>query len=106
VEEELRLAPQILEKMSTFQFVKLFRKCFPGRRAAELIGWGFLFALAGIENGPKFRHVLEEAGYSEGAFYRALADYRKFGEFLEEQYQTKMTVPQIVDKLRPAISGA
>ncbi len=106
MEEELRVAPQILEKMSTFEFVKLFRKCFPGRRAAELLGWAFLFALAGVENGPKLRQVLHEAGYSEAAFYRALADLRKFGEFLEEQYQTKMTVPQIVDKLRPAMSGA
>ncbi len=102
MEEGLQFAPEILEKMSGFEFIKLFRKCFPGRRAAELIGWGVVFALAGIENGPKFRHAVQEAGYSEGAFYRALADYRKFGEFLEEHYQTKMTVPQIVDKLRAA----
>lgn len=101
VEEELRLAPEILAKMSGFEFVKLLRKCFPGRRAAELIGWGLLFSFAGIENGPKFRHALQEAGYSEGAFYRALADYRKFGQFLEERYQTKMTVVQIVERISP-----
>ncbi len=100
MEEELQLAPGIIEKMGAFEFAKLFTECFPGRRATELIGWAFLFAVAGVENGPKLRHTLEDAGYSESAFYRALVDFRKFGEFVEKKYHSKMTVEQIVHKVR------
>ncbi len=103
MELELEYAPGIIDKMSTFEFVKLFTECFPGRRSTELIGWAFLFAVAGINNGPKLRHALEQAGYSESAFYRALADFRKFGEFVEKKYHAKMTVEQIVEKIRVGV---
>lgn len=96
MEEELKLAPVIMERMGSMQMLSAMQKCFGGRRATELIGWAILFAVAGIENGPKLRRALEQAGYSESAFYRALADYRKFAEFLEREYKHKVSLEEVV----------
>jgi len=102
LEEELTLAPELFKNMGSVQFLSLLTKCFPSRRATELIGWAVLLGAAGIENGPKLRHALDQAGYSESAFYRALADLRKFGEFVEREYHQKMTVVEVVRKISPA----
>jgi hypothetical protein len=102
LEKELKLAPDLIGKMGAVEFLSLLTKCFPPRRATELIGWAVLLGAAGIENGPKLRHALDQAGYSESAFYRALADFRKFGEFVEERYHAKMSVVELVRKISPA----
>ncbi len=103
LEEDLELAPGIIEKMGPVQFLSLLTRCFPGRRSTELIGWVVLLGAAGLDNGPKLRHALREAGYSESAFYRALADLRKFGEFVEQEYHAKMSVADLVRKISPAV---
>jgi hypothetical protein len=102
VEEELRFVPGILERMGPVDFLSLMSKRFGGRRATELIGWTLLLSAAGLENGPKLRHALDQAGYSESAMYRALADLRKFGEFLEQEYHQKMSVEELVRRIIPA----
>lgn len=99
MEEELQFAPHILEGMGSMEFLGLFKQCFGVRRATELIGWAILMDVAGIENGPKIRHVLEQAGYNDSSMYRAMADFRKFGEFIEERYHEKMTVEQLVVRI-------
>jgi hypothetical protein len=101
LQEPLTLAPDLISKMGTIEFLSLLSKRFGGQRATELIGWGVLLGAAGIENGPKLRHALDQAGYSESAFYRALADLRKFGEFVEERYHQKMSVVELVRKISP-----
>ncbi len=102
LEEPLTLAPDLISKMGAVEFLSLLSKRFGGQRGTELIGWCILLGAAGIENGPKLRHALDQAGYSESAFYRASADLRKFGEFLEEQYHQKMSVVELVRKISPA----
>jgi hypothetical protein len=103
LEEELKLARNLIDNMGAVEFLSLLSKRFGGRRATELIGWAVLLGVAGIENGPKLRLALDEAGYSESAFYRALHDLRKFGEFVEEQYHAKMSVVELVRKISPAM---
>ena len=99
MEEELQYAPAILEGMGAMEFWSLLSRRFGGRRATELIGWGILLGMAGLENKPKLRHALREAGYSQAAFYRALADWRKFAEFVEEEYKAKYSVEDLVKKV-------
>jgi hypothetical protein len=102
MEPELHLAPGIIEKMGPVEFLSLLSKRFGGRRATELIGWAILMGAAGIENGPKLRHALDQAGYSESAFYRALADWRKFAEHVEDVYKTKYSVQELIKKINLA----
>jgi hypothetical protein len=85
------------------ELLSLIGRKFGGRRATELIGWAILLGAAGIENGPKLRHALKEAGYSQSAFYRALADFRAFGEFVEQEKGYRPTVHDVVERLRPAV---
>ncbi len=106
MEEELKLAPVLIEGMPPMQFLGLIKKRFGVRRATELIGWAILMGAAGIENGPKVRHALEEVGYNDSAMYRAMADLRKLGEFVEQEYHAKMTVQQLVVKIGDAVNNS
>lgn len=101
VEEGLRLAPEILEQMGSAEFWALLSKQFGGRRATELLGWALVLAVSGLQNGPELRESLRERGLSRSSFYRALADLRAFGEFLERDYHRKMSVEEVVRKLCP-----
>ncbi len=102
VEEELLFVSDILERMPTVEFLSLLSRFCGGGRATQLIGWAVLLGAAGLENGPKLRHALDQAGYSESAMYRAVADLRKFGEFLEQEYHQKMSVQELVRRIIPA----
>ena len=103
MDEDFRYAPGIVETMGSVEFLSLLSKRFGGRRATELIGWAILFGVGRIENGPKLRHALREAGYSESAFYRAAADWRKFAEYVEEVYKVRYTSEELVKKVAPAV---
>lgn len=98
-EEELQRFPEIVERMGLLEFLGLMRKKFGAQRTTQLIGWVILVGALGLENTPKLRKALREAGYSQSGFYRAMADLRAFGEHVEEVYGAKMSVEQVVRKI-------
>jgi hypothetical protein len=63
-------------------FIELV-KFFGPERAIGLIGWAALFCIAGVWDGASLRKQLEEQGFKKSAIYNALADIRRFGEFME-----------------------
>jgi hypothetical protein len=102
VEDDLQFAPEILDKMTGMEFLSLMKEFCGVRRSTELIGWLLLLGVAGIENGPKVRHSLEEAGYNDTSMYRAMADLRRFGEFIEKRYHRRMGLVEMVHRVAAA----
>lgn len=70
-------------------------KFFGPERAMALMGWCLSFALIGVYDPPKIRKEFEQKGLTKSAMYRALADMRRFGEHMEQQNYTAVTLKSI-----------
>lgn len=100
MERDLEFAPGALERMGFMEMLSHLRTRFGARRTTSLLGWSVFFDIAGVENSPTLRAALKEAGYSESAMYRALADFRSFGEYLEGIYGVRYTPEQVIRKIK------
>lgn len=93
------LIDDIVDNMSDREFFDRFVGFFGLKRALSLAGWTILFGVAGIENGPEYRAMLEAKGLSRSTAYRASADLRRFRDHLEEEYSMQVPFDRIVRKL-------
>jgi hypothetical protein len=75
-------------------FIELI-KFFGPERAMALMGWSISLALLGVYDPPKIRKELEQKGLTKSSMYRALADFRRFGEHLEQQNYTAVDLKSL-----------
>jgi len=74
---------QDIDDIPNHEFFIELVKYFGPERAIGLIGWAALFCLVGVWDGASLRKELEDQGFKKSAIYNALADIRRFGDFLE-----------------------
>jgi hypothetical protein len=79
-------------------FTELF-KLFRAERAVQLIGWAVLWGVTNAEEPKKMREKLEQQGLSKSSTYRALADFRKFGEHLENKQNRPLKLVEVIQRL-------
>lgn len=76
-----------IDQMSSLQLMEALVARFGAQRTVELFGWVFIIGplseIAFREPGA-LRAELEKRGMKKSAIYRALADFRSFGEELEQ----------------------
>jgi hypothetical protein len=88
-----------IDELSDFViFTELF-KFFRAERAVQLIGWAVLWGVTNAEEPKKMREKLEQQGLSKSGTYRALADFRKFGEHLEGVQNRPLKVVEVIQRL-------
>jgi hypothetical protein len=75
--------PRNIDDIPVEEFFGEFITFFGGERAMGLIGWAMAFSLVGVWKPATLRKELEHKGLTRSATYRALADFRRFGEYLE-----------------------
>jgi hypothetical protein len=97
--KQRELIDDILDNMSDLEFAERFCGFFGLKRALILVGWAVLFGVAGIENGPSYRAMLEEKGLSRSTAFRASADMKRFRDHLEAEYHMPVPFDRIVRKL-------
>jgi hypothetical protein len=78
-------------------FTELFR-FFRAERAIQLIGWGVLFGVANVD-AKAMREKLEQQGLSKSSTYRALADFRRFVEHLQEKQNRPLKLVEVIQRL-------
>jgi hypothetical protein len=72
---------------------------FGGERAMALLGWCATLALFGVWDPPAARKALEEKGLTKSAMYRALADLRRFGAYMEQKQSSPVTLQGLCVRL-------
>jgi hypothetical protein len=72
-------------------------RLFGGERAIGLTGWAVWWAMTGdIDNLKAVRERLQEQGLSRSAVYRALADFKRLRDHLEEKEHKKITNSELL----------
>lgn len=84
-----------IDDISGDEFFIEFIKFFGPERAMALMGWCLSFTFIGVYDPPKIRRQFEQKGLTKSALYRALADLRRFGEHLEAQNYTPVSLKSI-----------
>lgn len=72
---------------------------FGGERAMALLGWCAALALVGVWDPPAARKALEEKGLTKSAMYRAMADLRRFGAYMEQTQSSPLTLRDLCVRL-------
>jgi hypothetical protein len=105
MEEKLQHVERILDDMGGVQFMKDLVECFGFQHAARLAGWAVLWGITGVENTPEYRQRLIDRGLAHATVYRAAADWRKFGEWLEAKYHRPFSSAEMELKLRQEVAA-
>lgn len=82
MEPEVKKHP--LDEMSELEVFAKLVEFFGSQRTAELLGWAFIGALVNWDNPAELRRQLEERGMTKSGLYRAMSDFRRFGEHIEQ----------------------
>ena len=91
-------AKRNIDEVSDFElFTELF-KFFRAERAIQLIGWAVLWGVTN-EDPKVMREKLEQQGLSKSSTYRALADFRRFREHLEDKQNRPLKLGEVVQRL-------
>ncbi len=72
-------------ELSDWDFCQEFTDYFSGRRAMQLLGFTFLYQLAGFPSASEIAKGRQILGFKRSTMYRALADLRAFRLHLVEQ---------------------
>ena len=62
--------------------------------------------VAGIDDVADMRSRFEDAGMSEAAMYRAMRDYRRFGDFLLQKHGRRVEMKELLSRMRNNIGLA
>lgn len=74
-----------VDDMSELQFFNALLDRFGPQRTTELLGWAVIGAILNWDNPVQLLEQLREKGMSKTGLYRALADFKRFGEEMENQ---------------------
>jgi len=89
-----------LDDVGGVEVVTELFKMFGPKRGAELVGWAVLWGVSGVQDMKALREDLEARGLSQATAYKALADFRRLRERLEEKEHRPLTMPEIIHRLR------
>jgi hypothetical protein len=88
-----------IDEVSDLEIITELFKFFRTERAVQLIGWAVLWGVTNAEEPKKMREKLEQQGLSKSSTYRALADFRRFGEHLETKQNRPLKLVEVIQRL-------
>jgi hypothetical protein len=81
-----------IDNVGDLEFLSAVIGLFGTQRAVELAGWAVWWGMTGeIDNVKAARERLQEQGLSRSAVYRALADFKRLRDHLEEKEQNEIS---------------
>lgn len=92
-------------EISDGQFLAELLTFFPSERVLQLLGWALVLVAAGVDDPRAARLKLEAQGLTKSSIYRALADLRRFGEYLETKEGEYLTMPALCRRVVSAVGS-
>jgi hypothetical protein len=90
----------VIDELPDVVLIKEALGFFGVHRVVQLTGWAVLWGVQGAKNDLAFRKRLEAQGVARITAFRAAADLRKFGVYLETKYHGPVTSFEVVERLR------
>jgi hypothetical protein len=90
----------IIDDLPDVVLIKEALGFFGVHRVVQLTGWAVLWGAQGVKNDLAFRKRLEAQGVARVTAFRAAADLRRFGVYLETKYQGVVSPVEVVERLR------
>jgi phage protein U len=66
------------------------------RKMLEMVGYACLWGVLGVESIQEMRKRYEDAGLSQRAAYRCATDFRRFGDYLLQEFGREVEMKQIL----------